>query len=46
MLVYLEAALERRRQEDLCEFQDSLVYSALYDSQGYTERPFLTQSKP
>jgi hypothetical protein len=38
-------ALRRQGQEDLCEFEASLVYSEIQDSQGYTERPCLKKKK-
>jgi hypothetical protein len=31
-------ALEKQRQVDLCEFEASLIYIELQDSQGYIER--------
>ena len=34
----LNAAPERQRLRNPCEFEDSLVYTEFQDSQGYTEK--------
>jgi hypothetical protein len=43
--VLLLPALRKQRQEDLCEFKGSLVYSEFQDSQGYTEKPCLEEMR-
>lgn len=39
------SALERKRQEDLREFKNNLIYIEFPDSQVYTTRPCLKKKK-
>lgn len=39
------AALGKQEQEDLCEFEASLIYMEFQDSQGYVESPCLKNKK-
>jgi hypothetical protein len=41
----LISALRRQRQEDLCEFEASLVYRVSSSSQSYTGNPWLKKKK-
>lgn len=43
-LLNLTPALRRQTQADLCEFKASLVKKLFQDSEGYTEKPCLTQT--